>query len=516
MLSNILANWIKLVVTGASVFALYPFLVGTVGKEYYSLWLLIVAITGNFTLLRLGVPSAMVRHLSKYESLGQQERVDRVMGSALLLFLGMGVAVIALGLVLAGMLDTLFYVPQDKLWEAQVAFVITVVACAISFPLDTLEGALHAYERFVAFNVVETCVVIARVSAKFLLVTPENGLMTIAWVMAGEVLARGAFFYFVVKRKLPRLRFNIFYFERGVLKELMGYSVYVLVLHFSVRLAFQTDPLVVSAFVSPASIVLFSVGSSFVQHLSTIANGVTAVMFPRVSILHTQSRHEELRRLYLSTGRLVFLLFLPVCTAFVTVGGDSIALWMGEDFRVPSGAVLQVLAGSYLFYLVQDVGGRPILMGSSKMRVPTLSIAAAALVNVGLSITLGSSLGIIGVAWGTAIPNTIYAFSMMAYTSRTMDVPFFFYLRRVLLVPALAAVFFLSPVLGIRHLLGFGSFALFFSAIVVGLICYAVACYFLFLEPEQKLWVRHKLDRVLPRRVRKGTVLGQTSTEASA
>ena len=65
MLKNVIANWAEIFFTIMSVFVLYPFLVGTLGKEQYGIWLLITAVTGYLTLLHLGIPLATVRHISK-------------------------------------------------------------------------------------------------------------------------------------------------------------------------------------------------------------------------------------------------------------------------------------------------------------------------------------------------------------------------------------------------------------------------------------------------------------------
>ena len=46
MLKNVIANWAEIFFTIISVFVLYPFLVGTLGKEQYGIWLLITAVTG--------------------------------------------------------------------------------------------------------------------------------------------------------------------------------------------------------------------------------------------------------------------------------------------------------------------------------------------------------------------------------------------------------------------------------------------------------------------------------------
>ena len=58
MLQNIGSNWVLTVVATAATYFLTPFTIKILGQEGYGTWTLITALTGQITLLSLGVPSA--------------------------------------------------------------------------------------------------------------------------------------------------------------------------------------------------------------------------------------------------------------------------------------------------------------------------------------------------------------------------------------------------------------------------------------------------------------------------
>lgn len=493
MIVSIVANWVNLLLRLASVLVLYPFLVGTLGKEQYALWLLIVAITGNFTLLRLGVPMATVRYMSEAHARGDQQRVNEVLGTSLGVFLAMGILVAIGGASLTGILDSAFSVPDQYTASAKAAFLFTVLACAIGFPLEVLEASFHAFERFVVLNLIGICMLVLRVALLLLCVTEETGILAIAVIYGGEALLQALIFYFYLKRKVPRLQFSLRHFKKSMLKVILGYSVYVLVLHASRRVAFQTDPIVIGAMISPAAIVFFGVANQIMTQLMLATSGVVRVVMPRASILHSEQKFGELRQLYLDATRLAMLGLAPICTALFVVGDDFLALWMGEEFRGPAGIVLQILALSYLPFLVQGTVGDPVLMATSKVKFPTLTMAVAALANLGLSLALAPKYGIEGVAWGTAIPNVLYAALLTLHTTRKMEVPLAQYAWATLATPMLGLAVFLAPLLAFAHFFAINSFVKLGLVITISLLPYAIITYKLILPMRQRVWIRQKL-----------------------
>lgn len=495
MIASVLANWAGLIAKLAAVLVLYPFLVGTLGTEQYSVWLLIVSITGNFTLLRLGVPTAMVRYVSASRANDDMARANRVLGTALGLFLSTGFVVILAGLALTGLLDSAFNVPAARLPQARIAFSITVAAIALSFPLEVLEGALHAFERFVPLNVITTSLTLLRVGMVLLFIEYERGLEVLALITGGELLLQGLVSYCYLKKTIPKLCFSLRLFDKAVLKEILSYSIFVLILHAAVRVSFNSDPMVIGAMIGPSAIVFFSVANQIITQLLNVAVGVQGVIVPRASVLFSAQKHAELRDLYLKSTRLSILLYVPFTVAFFTMGDDFIALWVGEEFREASGHVLAILAGSYFVFLAQQTTGQAILMATSNVRVPTLAMAVAALFNLSLSIFLAPEYGIAGVAWGTALPNYVYACGMMLYTLKLMQVSYADFFVRALLLPATASIFFLTPVIGLEYLFGIDSLV---SFVLIGSgasLLYATACYQLFLQADERLWLRGKLLR---------------------
>ena len=105
-----------------------------------------------------------------------------------------------------------------------------------------------------------------------------------------------------------------------------------------------------------------------------------------------------------------------------------------------SGHVLWILSVPWLFGAGVSVIASAILgIGEHKRVVP--AALAEGLGNLALSIALVKPMGVIGVAWGTAIPNLAASTLFWPwYTRRTLGIPIRDYARSVLLVPAAATL----------------------------------------------------------------------------
>jgi peptidoglycan biosynthesis protein MviN/MurJ (putative lipid II flippase) len=95
---------------------------------------------------------------------------------------------------------------------------------------------------------------------------------------------------------------------------------------------------------------------------------------------------------------------------------------------------------SCFFFLPVRGVALPILMGLGKPRTPTLVFLGAGLLNVGLSIVLARPFGLAGIAWGTAIPNVIFACVVLGLACRELGVSVSSYLGYVIPRAAVGAI----------------------------------------------------------------------------
>jgi len=440
MLKNVLANWSFVFVSMLAVFILYPFFLKTLGEEQYGVWLLISSATGYFSLLQMGVPMANVRFISRHYARNEYEQLNEVVCTNLFFFTMVGIVIFFLGFGLANLLEIFFVIPPEFARFAKFATLVACLEIAIRFSFEVFEGFFHAKQQFVVFNIIKNLMIFVRIGATFTLVKYENGLVWVAFVLLIITIVQSFVFYVYIRMNNGFLTLHYKFIKMKVFKEIFGYSVFVLLLQLGARISFNTDALVLGSVVSVSAVVWFNIGNNLLLYFSRLISGVSSALMPKISVLEAQGNLDDISEIYCKYSRLVMFFVLPVCLFFWCFGGDFIALWMGEKYRVLSGAVLSILTIGYLFYLVQSGVAIPILMGTSNVKYPTFIIFLSAIINLILSIFLGKIYGVYGVAWGTTVPLLGVTLAMIIYICRTFKVHFFKYVLKSLLIPLLASL----------------------------------------------------------------------------
>lgn len=129
------------------------------------------------------------------------------------------------------------------------------------------------------------------------------------------------------------------------------------------------------------------------------------------------------------------LIIFPICIAFVILGKSIIEAWVGPKY-VSSYSILVLLIIPRTLYLAQSTSIR-ILLGMGRHRVLASVLLVEGAVNLVLSLLLTRRFGIVGAAWGTAIPLACTSlFFLPQHLCRLLDIPVREFLSRAYRLPA--------------------------------------------------------------------------------
>ncbi len=432
MFKNVGSSWLVTVVTVVAVYFLTPFTIHKLGDDGYGTWILINSITGYLGLLVLGVPMASVRYFAQHVAKGDVAKLNEAIGSCTALYLLLGAISLVVGVGLYVFFAGTYHIPAALHGDARSAFALTVLLVSVGFVALLPNGILAAHDDFVPRNVVRLWgVVLRRVLTLGLL-----ALRASLTVMAVVQLA-------------------LMVFDFGLCWLLVRY---VLVLNAGARLSFETDSIVIGAFMKVGDIPYFTVANSFIIYLMEFVIAIAAVVMPTATRLQTQGRNAELREIFLKWSKIALSLTLAAGLFLIVLGPRFIAWWVDPTFERPAGAVLQILMVSYLIFLPVRGVALPILMGLGKAGLPTIGFLVAGVLNLGLSILLVRPLGLFGVALGTAIPNVLFAGAVFLQACHELDVSVVQFLRYVVpravlgALPVLALLLWFKLGLDVRGL----------------------------------------------------------------
>ena len=460
MLRNIGSNWVMTLATIAATYILTPFVIHVLGQDGYGTWTLITALTGYMSLMALGVPMAAVRYLAQDVAEGDTRKMNETIASCAGLYLALGIAAALVGAALAVVFLHSYDIPSA--WRAQVplAFGLMVLQVSAGFIGLLPEGILFAHHDFVVRNIVRVGGVLLRLALTLGILAISPSLVALAAVQVLCLAFDFGVSLAVIRRRYPGVRITAGHFEWRMVKRIVSFSLYVLLLSAGARLSFETDALVIGAFIGVAAIPFYAVANSLVVYLMEFVIAIAAVVSPMATRLHTVGQDDELRHMFLKWSKVALSLSMMAGAFLMVLGPKFIGWWIAPDYERPSGIVLQILMASSLVFLPVRGVALPILMGIGKPKAPTAAFIAAGALNLVLSILLSRPLGLAGVAIGTAIPNVLFAGVVLIVACRELRVPLTEYLGYVVpratigAAPAVALLLWWRVALRVDNLFG--------------------------------------------------------------
>ena len=460
MFKNVGSNWLVSVVTMVAVYFLTPFTIHKLGDDGYGTWNLINAITGYLGLLVLGVPMASVRYFAQHAATGDAQKLNEAIGSCTALYLALGALALVAGAGLFVFFVEGYHIPTSLHRDARVAFAIVVLFVSLGFVALLPNGILSAHDDFVPRNIVRLWGVLLRLVLTIGLLAIKASLTMLAIVQLACMVFDFVLCWLIIRKRYPTTRIRLSDWNWGMTRGIFAFSLYVLLLNAGGRLSFETDSIVIGAYMDVGSIPYFTVANSFIIYLMDFLVSIAAVVMPTATRLQTQGKQEELREIFLKWSKIALTLTLAAGLFLIVLGPRFIAWWVDPSFEQPAGEVLQILMLSYLVFLPVRGVALPMLMGLGKAGLPTIGFLVTGVLNLVLSVVLVRPMGLAGVALGTAIPNVLFAAVVFVQACRELDVSvgaFFRYVvpRAVLgAVPALALLLWLKAGLDVRGLLG--------------------------------------------------------------
>ena len=467
VLRNVLSNYLRFFSAGVIGFLITPVMVHALGDGGYGLWVTIFSLTGYFGLFDQGIRPSLVRYVSRDHALGDREGLSRTLSSALVLYGAIGVLTLLAAAIVAGNFAAWFHIRAEQVDLARAVTLLAGASLALGFPLGVFGATLSGLQRYDLANAVGIGIGVLRAVAFVLVLRAGGGLVGLAWASLAMNLLGHLMSWWLVRRLLPALPLGRRFVSRAHLARIGSYSGYAFVGALASSLAFQTDALVITAFLSSGLVTPFALAAGLVDNARSLVHSATWVLSPTASELDTLGERGQLHAMMIAGAKYSVLVSWPVLFALVVFGENLILAWVGPNYaavapfskvlalhgpQASAGQLLALLALPTLISLPQSTSSS-LLFGVSRHRgVVALSLLNAVL-NLGLSLLWVKPFGVAGVALGTAIPLALISgIATMIYACRALQLPLGRYLWEGQLRPGLGTLAFLAPALAVQAL----------------------------------------------------------------
>jgi len=490
---NLLASWAGFGANVVVMFLLSPFIVHSLGNTAYGVWTIVMSLTGYLGLVEMGVRLSLGRHIAYYIGLGDDDSVNAVISTAMLVFVVCGIVILVASVVIAIFLSSLFIkIPPDLIPSARI--VVFIVACNlwVSLLSASFNQILTARERFELLHATAVAVLLLRALGTVVVLSRGGGLIHLACVQLATSTAGAVCAYLLSRRVFRPLRIGRRLAAWSRLRELLGYGIWAFIGNTAEMLIYWTDVVIIGAVFGPAIVTFYSIPLMLIHYGNAVCFQVASVLGPRTVAAAARKEFTELRWLFVWGSKAVACVAIPVFVMYMVFGTHFITLWMGQQYAI-GGTVLVYLAISQLVRLCAVLTRSVIASGFGHARIVAGLGIVQGVCNLILTLVLVLQfrMGLIGVALGTMVPMIVFEAPLVFIACRLIHMNIHKYLWQVAVPLAIASMLLLLACWGINRIVTYQTWGGFVLKAGIGLVCFLPLAWAVVFRREERTTLAH-------------------------
>lgn len=414
----------EIVIVSLISLALTPYLIKHLGDDDYGLWILIISVLGWFSFIDLGFSYAVQRNIVMALEKADHHRINVVFSVSVALFSVLG-AIAALCAGVIALFPSILGIDPEKEITTGVALGLLSIKVFFDFLMCCFHGFYSAYLRQDIDAKLSTLNTIIKSALVFYLILDWNIYGAVIATLTADIITHALKIYFA-HRLHPDFKFVFHLVKFQEVKDLFAYSKHLVLLGIAESINNRIDPVIISHLLGLKFVAIYNVISSLVMHIESLVQAVVRVFQPvftkKVAVDADVS--DVFRDIISINFFTVLILYAPLAI----LAEDFILLWIGPDYA-EAGALAPILG---LAFLCKSVS-RPInnlLLAKAQHQLLSVVNIIGAIVNIALSVSLGTIWGLKGIAIATCVGFFIsdvilHLYLLNRYTDQSIAVPFF-------------------------------------------------------------------------------------------
>jgi O-antigen/teichoic acid export membrane protein len=398
-----------------------PVVLHRLGTAAFGVYILAVTIGGLLALLDFGLTPALVTLLSRAWHQRELDESQRLVGTALTLYLAIGaIGGTIFALLVPWAVTDLLHVPAALQSAARIALWLSAAGFAFNMWLAVFNAVPYALQRYdlVAIRIVGLSLITTVALIVYALlggVLEGFVLINVAGAVVGLLI-----FYLVSRALLPGIHFTP-RFDAGSFRRLARFAGFKFAGTVGGIFAFRFDQFAVGAILGVAAAGIYAIPASASQKLLSLLGELASPFFPRASTL--RGDQPRLRELFFAGSRLLALAATPMLLLLFALAEPTLRYWIGGAQGLQ---VAQASAPAFRWLLaallIQSVAIIPVTFceAMGKPEINNSFAVASAIIHIPLVLLLVPRFGITGAAIALFLNSATQTVIFIIYASRTL------------------------------------------------------------------------------------------------
>lgn len=436
---NVLMGWTSTIVGAAIAFVLTPLLVRRLDRELYGVWAFLNSLIVYANLLYLGLGASVTRGLSDAAGREDHAAQERLFGVALYVYTGLGLVCLVAAAVVSTALPVLLASPLSAENGRAAVHVALLLGAqlALAFPSSAFQALLASHGRLDLVTIIQLATGLMRTAAIVAVLALPSPLTRIGMVVAGEAVLALPLLAWASRQVAPRVVLGFAVPTRAELRSLYGFGLQAFFVQTALLAIAYTDTALIGLLLGATAVTSYVLPLQLIEYSRVLVSGVTQGLLPEVAALEARGDRAGLKTLYLRACRACAALSVFVNVHLVMLGPAFLAVWIGAEFAEGAFRILLFLSIAATAAALSTQVLTPFYQALDMLKILAALLAAEALINVGLSAWLASTIGAWGVAAATAAPAVLLTLLLAPrYVLRRLEVTGGEFARRVVLPAA--------------------------------------------------------------------------------
>lgn len=491
-------SYITIVVNIIASLLYTPWMLSKIGNSNYGLYTLATTLINMF-LIDFGFSLAVSRFVAKYNAEGDQEKINNFLGMLYKLY------AIIVGIVLVVLVILFFFV--DKIYVSltpaeiakfKIVYLIAGSYTILSFPFSsTFNGILTSYEKYYQMKLCDLLHKVFTVGLIVVALLCNLGLYTLVAINAFTGAVTLILKWILIK-KGTKLKINFRYFNKGMLKEIFSFSIWVTVSAICSRLIFNITPSILAITVSSMAITMFNLASTLEGYTYAFASAVDGMFMPKIArLVKADPSCQNVEPLLNKVGRIQFFVISLLFLGIAVVGQEFVILWLGNGYEMVYYCALLLIAPSP-FYLSQQIAKNTIVIKGYVKQQAYVNILKA-IVNTVLLILFSYLWGVLGACGSICISYFVRNIGMNIIYQKKLGLNMCNFHFECYIKPLPGILLCAAIGIGLNYLLPNYSWITFFIKVLAICIIYVLCLWLLSFNKYEKSLIKDTTKKIFRR-----------------
>ena len=427
------------------------------GESLYGFWGFLWAIFGYSVMLDFGFGQTIQKFTAESDVTRDIHSFNKLVSTVMLVFCAFSLVIAGTSIIIAYFLEHIVTIGADStvsMSYLKTSFAVFGVGVAIVFPTGIFPEILAGVRRFDIKNAILLVNVIANLAGFYVLIDQGYSVLAIAiFTAALNLLTNIAMIIFII-RILPGFRISPFLADFAKLKEISSFSIYSYICTVSDIFITRVDRIIIGYFLGISSLGIYQVGTRLPEMMDKLTTQFQSTLGPVAASIYKSGDFEKLRWILLRSSKISAFITGYFLVVFLLLSVQILKVWLKIEDSLAVNVTAICLVSVFTGVAFRSVQGKFLLMAGEHKRLAIIHCAYAIL-NVSLMLALVKAYGLIGIAVGGLISNTIISvFVEFPLSVRLGKMKISYYARKVFL-PLLIPMLLSAAVIGaFLHYLG--------------------------------------------------------------